>query len=96
MLTPLGAPMRELLQSQPVRRTSTRPAWSKTRYAPSFYEVAHAMITLVHTSNSSHTARRNASHPAARGAAARVPGTPSVHGVSCSVATAATRDPTHP
>ena len=96
MLTPLGAPMRELLQSQPVRRTSTRPAWSKTRYAQSVYEVAHAMITVVHTSNASHTGHSDASRPAGMGAAARVPGTPSVHGVSCSVATAATRDPTHP
>jgi hypothetical protein len=54
------------------------------------------MITLVHTSNASHTRRSDASRPAAMGAAARVPGTPSVHGVSCSIETAATRDPTHP
>jgi hypothetical protein len=54
------------------------------------------MITLVHTSNASHTGRSDASRPAGMGAAARVPGMPSLHGVSCSVATVPARDPTHP
>ena len=54
------------------------------------------MINVVHTSNAGHTGRSDASRPAGMGAAARVPGTPSLHGVSCSIATAAARDPTHP
>ena len=54
------------------------------------------MITVVRTSNASHTRRSDASRPAGMGAAARVPGTPSLHGVSCSIATAASRDPTRP
>jgi hypothetical protein len=88
--------MREILPGQPDRRTRTRPASSKTRYAQSFYEVAHDMITLVHASNDSHTSRSSAARPAGMGAAARVPGTPSLHGVSCSIETVPARDPTSP
>jgi hypothetical protein len=54
------------------------------------------MITVVHTINASNTRRPDPSRPAGMGAAARVPGTPSLHGVSCSIGTTATRDPTHP
>ena len=54
------------------------------------------MITAIRTSNASHSGRSNAARPAGMGAAARVPGTPSVHGVSCSIATVPARDPTHP
>jgi hypothetical protein len=54
------------------------------------------MITAILTSHASHSDRLNVARPAAMGAAARVPGTPSLHGLSCSIATAAPRDPTHP
>jgi len=54
------------------------------------------MITLVRTSNASHTGHSDASRPAGMGAAARFSGTPFLHGVPCSIGTAPTRDPTHP
>ena len=54
------------------------------------------MITVVHTSIARHSGRSDASRPAGMWAAARLTGMPSLHGVSCSIATAPTRDPTHP
>ena len=54
------------------------------------------MITAIRTSHASHRGHSDAARPAGMGAAARVPGTPSVHGVSCSIATVPARDPTHP
>ena len=53
------------------------------------------MITAIRTGNASHTGHSGASRPAGMGAAARVPGTPFLHGVSCSIATVPARDPTH-
>jgi hypothetical protein len=88
--------MREIPRSQPDRRTRTRPASSKTRYAESFYEVAHDMITAIRTGSTSNAGHSDAARPAGMGAAARVPGTPSLHGVSCAIATVPARDPTSP
>jgi hypothetical protein len=54
------------------------------------------MITPVHASIANHTGHSDAARPAGMEAAVRIPGTPFLHGVSCSIATVPTRDPTHP